>query len=460
MNGIFKKTALLVLMVFFPVLLCGCSEEAKLYNEAKKMMLLSGRAVEMEKFPTAASKVTEDERQRHEDERQRYYIYKYTYQEWAGDIFTGLGEFKDSKELAKEAYYLAAAYNYEIYRLERRYLFLDWAHTLFAKAGDYKDSSELVVECSITKVKTALTYTSWKHDVAELFQSFDDKSKEKVAELLYQQAASSLAADDWGMSKETEKRQAYFKDLFLLGIIKKTLPADIREKMYRAAVDEYHAGIREIMDRAAAYGYYDGYGSRSNISLPEAIFDYLGDYRDSPLWLRWVRELTKTPIINGSALAEQAGGAGGTPQARTVAVIFSTDGKVNDAFVERRIESNIKEGLCMKLKVETKGNIFFTQDPAQASAIIHYAISHELFGSFNYSGGGVASYYHTKAITEIRSADGTVLLRKSRVVRFDKPQDSIGGDFRHMNITMGVPIYDAAETLKILEKQFTAMENK
>ncbi|MDL2306881.1 hypothetical protein LJC48_02455 [Desulfovibrio sp. OttesenSCG-928-C06] len=474
MRRILKKLMPLALAILLPVLLPGCSEEQKLYGEAKEMAALSGKAHDPDKFPTAAAKLTEQE-------RIRVSVYC-TYPEWAGDIFTSLGEYKDSREQAQKAYYFAAAYNYEIYKdypqkkqANPRSTYLDRAYDLFAKAGDYEDAPALAAGCTFIKIKEALALPrpAYRYAaVAKIFQSLDESAngksaRKKVAELLYGEVAPNLAADGWGLDGElfrlsgdsAAQRQSYINDVALLEIIKNDYPApdDMREKMYRAAVQR--ADIPSFWEQMVTnhHRVNANAGSKASMLLQEEVFNYLGEYKDSATWARRIGEFSNTPVTSAPALDGESVKTGSAPQPRTVMVTYSTDGKVKDDFVEQQIVLDIKKKLCEKLKLATKGNIFFTKDATQASAFIHYDIAHEHFGTFNYSGGGVADYYHTKAVSEVRSADGKLLLRTGETIRVKKPHNSIGGDFKHINITMSVPVYDPLQTLQVLEEQFAAL---
>ncbi len=461
MDKVLQKAIQCLCIVFFPLLLCACSEENALYKEATNMMQRPGMVTEPENFPKAKSKLTPDD---------QYRIYQTLYTEWAGHVFTSLGEYKDAKQLAKEAYYQSGIVMYDNYtgyaqkQLNNpRLFYLEKAYTLFVLAQEYKNAPQLAKECAAIKIEKTLEDATiqgnWEN-ITALFQSFDNTQKEEMATLIYQNMRQTFAANDWGLDEEhtdftsqTPKKQQYLHDIFLLGIIKNyaPVPPDIQEKMYSAALQRASKPSFWQKDVENHHRINSNAGRKVSTLLQEEIFHYLGDYKDAKLWLKRFTEYTHIPIIHNGDMPKKKH-AFAAPEPRTIAIVYTTDGQITDAFLHPTLQANLAKSVGQALKEKTMGNIFFTQDISQASAILYYAISYEHFGTFAYSGGGTADYYHTRAITEIRLPDGTVKLHKSMLNRVTKPQESIGGDFKHVTITMPVPVYDIADTLTILEQ--------
>jgi hypothetical protein len=430
-------------MMAFSALLCGCGEQYKAYNEAKELM---SRGTEVVSYPIKVSNTG--------------FPIAYTCYEWAADRFDDLGDYKDSDKLARECRYLAAIYWYERYIKNDSHtlLTLSQAYHLFVKAGGYKDALDKAVECSAEMLKYGLNFNANpKHysqsniNITKLFQSFDENSKKQNAILLYQLVAPSLAAPNWGILipfrprpgledvdrslDEDKKRSSFLRDLRYLELIRQyyPVPDEIREKMYRAALS------------AAEHEHF----WQGNKQLQTEIFKYLGDYNDSAEWYRRCNEFENIPYIRDNSYRWQTNRTGGAPQARTIAIVLSDDGK-NSTFLNAEI---VVFGRW--LKNETNGNIYFTSDASEASAVIHFTVSYTFYRTFHYQRGSPVDYYNSKAMIEIRSADGVLLLSETWRNNVTEPMSQIG-----FGVTKSYEsaIHHHPEILQTLENHFRAKE--
>lgn len=436
-------------MMAFSALLCGCGEQYKAYNEAKELM--SHGTEEVDHYTLKGHDSVE-------------FQMDYSCYEWAADRFDGLGDYKDSKELARECRYLAAIYFNELYIKKfpphsKPYFdktYLGRAYRLFVKAGEYKDAPAKAMECSAEMLKKGLDFNANRRsnespvNIAELFQSFDENSKEQNAILLYQHVAPSLAAPNWGIlipfrsmpglgdmdrrRDEDKKRNSFLGDIYYLKLIRQyyPVPDEIREKMYRAALS------------AAEHEHF--WQMSGNRQLQTKIFEYLGDYKDSAEWYRRCNEFRNIPYIRDNGYRWQAN-RGGAPQARTIAIVLSDDGK-NSTFLNAEIVM-----FGERLKNETNGNIYFTSDASEASVVIHFTVSYTFSRTFHYQRGSPVDYYNSKATIEIRSADGVLLLSETMRNNVTEPMSQIG--FGVTKSYQPAPLYHP-DILQILKNHFRA----
>ncbi|MDR1055356.1 MAG: hypothetical protein LBL90_05930 [Prevotellaceae bacterium] len=474
MKKIFGITSLVVSIAFF-VVFCGCSENYKRYKEVKEKMSYGTDDARNEmdiyykdipgKLRELRSKIDSMTMLPSIPQSSDYYFVGYTYYEWAADLFDEFGDYKNSKKLAKKARYLAAVYFYEkngavkkdVIKRGSMDAYLNRAYRLMLKAGEYKDAPDKAIAYSAIMLKNTLDLVvknGYYGRISVLFRSLDEKSKEINAHLIYQLVEPNFAAESWSYKSRV-------RDFSYLQMIKEYLPVSdtIREKMYRAAMDILNSdGFWKEKTyfelQANIFDYFGDYKD-SRQWLTANIFDYLGDYKDSKQWPTRIKEANNFPILSEEKYAAKAGQTGREKQARTIVIVLSHDG-IED---ESSIKSNIEMSLGKRLKEETKGNIFFTYEPAKACVVIHYERTHTFYRTFQYTGGVTADYYHTKTTMEIKAANGNVLWSKTMNNNIRTPFSTIGGGAKYRNICAPAPVYHT-EVLEILQKYFAEIENK
>ena len=478
----------LITSAMFVIALCGCSENYKRYKEAKERM---SRGAD-----DASIAISMHQRDLPRREQKSYFLGDYLYYEWAAELFDELDDYKDSKELAKEARYHAAVYFYEQYNKNHKEYYLTRAYQLLLKAGEYKDASDMAVEYSAIMLQDALDYNEKRkpheesENISKLFMSFDEKSKEKNADLIYQRAIGYFEYDP--ISEADYRGRSEFIDaehgklLHYLNIVKDdvVIADSIKEKLYNIAMIDIKKLVEKtnrdfpnttsydwrqptedniytivsilkednvlkeklycfVRDNIENPNFWDnfyqikGFSKEPIHKLHNFVFQQIKNYKDTTDWYKRLIYANEIPTIDEDSLKNRTSRIGISPQPRTVIAI---GGMYNSS-----------------LKQEMKGNIFFTDDVEKACAIIHSEKNHYLWKTVDYVRGSPVKYYNTTIIVKIFSVNEKLLYSKSLSGNFSQPYQRVSQGITELYAEPKGDI-NITELAKVLEIEFAKFE--
>jgi len=436
-----KKFGLLIISASISLLICSCAQENEDYQMAKNALKTGEqRHFNNENYIKFLLTLPEIERL----EWANTYGMDYSNYEWAVEQFKKLANYKKSKQFLKEAAYKAGEYRQNFQNTTDKVT----AFYYFVEADDYQDATHKAMHILKTEILENIQYTESKI-FNNNFLLLDDTIKRKYAPIIYQYAENRILTKDWNIIEGNT-------DIRLLMLIKGYTPIsdNIFEKLYNEA-------SLDNIDWPTSIDWYTKYGkkngekflmdlhTRNSITQRTLALQFLGDYKNSKEFYRRCEELTRFPTIDEKTFENNIN-IKGTPQARTVILVISDDGK--DAFSKNEFSD-----FYHNLKIRAKGNIYFTGNIGDASAAIHYKVDHPFWKSFTYSGNGIAHYYHTNITIELRSKNDNILYRKALSAKYSRPQQQIGGDFNQINIAAHIRIDDIvySELLENFDKYST-----